>query len=103
MKVLLNWYQTLRDKNGVFTPYGGIDGSGLPGNEKRFGNSGGVSGAIISTLLPDKNNLSEFGRYEELLIENKDDTGSKTPNLKTPNVNLLDSLNNFAIQKGWKV
>ena len=84
-------------------PWGQIDGTGNEGDKKRFGNSGGASGFLLSALLPDINKPSELGRYEELLIANGDTNGSQTASLKTPNITLLESLNNLAAERGWNV
>jgi hypothetical protein len=95
-EVLLNWYKNMNDNNKKFTPWGQIDGTGQGKDKKRFGNSAAAAADLIPILLPDKNKPSEFGRYEELLIENKDKDGSQTPNLKTPDITLLVSLDNLS-------
>jgi hypothetical protein len=100
--ILLNWYQNIRVINGNFTPWGGIDGTGDPKNEKRFGNSLAAASDLMPILLSDIKKPSDFGIYEEQILLNDDTDGSKTMNIKTPTITLLESLNKLATSKGWK-
>jgi photosystem II stability/assembly factor-like uncharacterized protein len=96
-KIILDWYAKYKDK--VNKPWGDIDGDGTP--ERRFGNSAPASARLLGDLIKNLNKPSDLGLYEEKLIENGDENGSKTESLVYPPKTLSEVLNDIAIGEKW--